>query len=50
MQELMKFELEAEKRHLEFTLAALKELGNILKPKVNNTTLHMLFHRCGYTE
>ena len=29
MQELMKFEMEAEKRHQEFTLAALKELGNI---------------------
>ena len=29
MQELMKFEMKAEKRHQEFTLAALKELGNI---------------------
>lgn len=29
MQELMKFEMEAEKRHQEFTFAALKELGNI---------------------
>ena len=25
----MKFEMEAEKRHQQFTLAALKELGNI---------------------
>ena len=31
MQQLMKFEVEAEKRHQEFTLAALKELGNIFK-------------------
>lgn len=31
MQELMEFEMEAEKRHQEFTLAKLKELGNIFK-------------------
>ena len=33
MLELMKFEVEAEKRHQEFTLAALKELGNIFYKK-----------------
>ena len=33
MQELMKFEMEAEKRHQDFTLAALKELGNIFNKK-----------------
>ena len=31
IQQLMKFEVEAEKRRQEFTLAALKELGNIFK-------------------
>lgn len=33
MQELMKFEMEAEKRQQDFTLAALKELGNIFNKK-----------------
>lgn len=33
MQELMKFEMEAEKRHQDFTLAALKGLGNIFNKK-----------------
>ena len=33
MQELMKFEMEAEKRQQDFTLAALKELGNIFHKK-----------------
>lgn len=39
MQELMKFEMEAEKRHQDFTLAALKELGNIFNKKdwINRT-------------
>jgi len=31
MQQLMKFEVEAEKRHQEFTVAALKEQGKIFK-------------------
>lgn len=33
MQELMKFEMEAKKSHQDFTLAALKELGNIFNKK-----------------
>lgn len=33
MQELMKFEMEAKKRQQDFTLAALKELGNIFNKK-----------------
>ena len=33
MQELMKFEMEAEKRHQDFTLAALKELGKFFNKK-----------------
>ena len=33
MEELMKFEVEAKKRHQQFTLAALKELGNIFNKK-----------------
>lgn len=33
MQELMKFEMEAEKKHQDFNLAALKELGNIFNKK-----------------
>ena len=40
MQHLMKFEVEAEKRQQEFTLAgSLKELGNILK-KTSQGQLH----------
>lgn len=34
MQELMEFEMEAEKRHQKFTLAALKERGNIFNKTI----------------
>ena len=43
MQQLMKFEVEAEKWHQEFTLAALKELGNIFKKDWKHKSLVFLF-------